>query len=264
MTPKAILTVLILLFGITNVGAQIDPNRLYLNSATVISSDIKASATWYRKYMKFKMADYRPDGYALMTKGEFSIKFIQGQNTIKLHELNFANGKKFVNGIDKIGFAVNQFDSLELYFRRNEERFLEEPAHHKNLNCRTMIVEDPDGNKILFMDRPDHQKTYTVRPVFFCISSSDYITSLKWYKSKMGFVEMELKDDANIHYQNYLKRDDIILELVHLPYESLETTEFMPVERDLAAIDVVSFRLGTAKKVAFEMDNNGNKIVLKY
>ncbi|MGL1885398.1 MAG: hypothetical protein OCD76_02690, partial [Reichenbachiella sp.] len=65
-----------------------------------------------------------------------------------------------------------------------------------------------------------------------------------------------------LHYQNLLIKDNITLELLHLPYESLETTEFMPIERDLAQIDQLIFKTGAAQKEAFEMDNNGNKIIL--
>jgi len=188
------------------ISAQIDPNKLAMSSVTIISSNIKASATWYRRYMKFKMVDYRPEKYAKMTKGGFRLNLIQGKNTIVSKELNFSKGKKYVNGIDKIGFSINQFDSLQLYLERYEETFVKKSYFDKNLNCKTMTVQDPDGNKIQFLDQPNNTNNYTVTPKLFSISSSDYITSLKWYKNKMGFKEFELKDESNIHFQNFLKK----------------------------------------------------------
>ncbi|WP_162555922.1 VOC family protein [Reichenbachiella versicolor] len=261
---KGILLLLTTLFACLDASAQNDPNKLAMTSVTVVCSDIKTSATWYRRYMKFKMMEYRPEKYAKMIKGGFRLNLMQGQNTIVLNQINFSKGKKYVNGIDKIGFTVNQFDSLKLYLERYEETFVQKDTMDVNIGYRTMTVLDPDGNKIQFLEAASSSKNYIVLPKLFAISSSDYIMSLKWYKAKMGFKELKLNDEKNIHFQNYLRKDDILLELIHLPYESLETTEFMPVERDLASFDALSFKIGLAKTNAFKLDNNGNKIVLKH
>lgn len=244
--------------------AQINPNELAMTSMTIISSDIKASATWYRKYMRFRMVEYRPSKHAKMRKGTFDLNLKQGQNTIVIKDINFSKGKKYINGIDKVGFRVNQYDSLKSLLTKAEETFVQEDTLDGNIGFRTMTVLDPDGNKIQFLEVPSTTQKYIIQPTLFTISSSDYITSLKWYKSKMGFREVKLKDESNIHFQNYLKKDNIILEIIHLPYESLETTEFMPIERDLAAFDALSFQIGFAREHAFTLDNNGNKIALKH
>ena len=126
-----------------------------------------------------------------------------------------------------------------------------------------MIVVDPEGNKVQFFDRPESDEKFSMIPSLFSINCPDYGTTRSWYMEKMGFREIELSDDANASFQSFFKKDNIILELIHLPFESLETTEFMPVDRDLASYDQISFRTGLAKKAVFEMDNDGNKIVLK-
>src|SRR5690606_33166418 len=128
----------------------------------------------------------------------------------------------------------NQYDSLEMYFQRYEQKFHVPTYFDENLGMRTMIVKDPDGNQVQFFDKPDDGTGFKLDPMFFSINSSDYITTYNWYTEKMGFVAMEVRDDSKSAYQTYLKKDGIILELVHLPYESIETTEFMPIDRDLA------------------------------
>ena len=245
----------------TSIAQPID--ELTLVNSTLISRDVKTTANWYRRFLKFKVGEYRPEKHIKMTRDGFQLTIRKGRSTLLADQIVFAKGKKYIHGIDKIGFSTNQFDSLHMYFQRYEQKLLAEPFFDQNLQMRTMIIKDPDGTKIQFFDTPDGAKDYKIKASFFAINASDYITTFKWYTEKMGFVEMEVKDDSNSHFQNYLQKDGIILELIHLPYESIETTEFMPVDRDLASVERIVFREGLAKKAVFETDNNGNKVVYK-
>ena len=238
-------------------------DELSLSGTTLISRDIKTSANWYRRFLKMKVGEYRPDKHIKMSRNGFQLVLRKGRSTLLVDQIIFAEGKKYIHGIDKIGFTTNQFDSLHMYFRRYEQKYHTQPYFDKNLGVRTMVLKDPDGTKIQFFDLPDGEKDFKLIASFFAINASDYITTLKWYTEKMGFSEMEVKDDSNAHFQTYLEKDGIILELIHLPYESIETTEFMPVDRDLASVERLVFREGLAKKTIHKMDNNGNQIVYK-
>lgn len=246
---------------IAQSGADI--NELTFASAQIIVRDLKTSATWYRKFLKFKVKEYKPEKHVKMENGSFQLTLIKGKNTLLLREITFTKGKKYVNGIDKIGFSTNQFDSLNIYFQRYKQKYYKPVSFDENLGVRSMEISDPDGNKLVFLDEPGSEQKFTLRPSFFSINSSDYINTLKWYTTHFNFKEMELNDDSKSHFQNLLRQDGITLELIHLPYESLETTEFMPLDRDLASFDRIAFRTGLGKKVKFELDNNGNKIVLR-
>lgn len=238
-------------------------DELSMYHVTLISRDIKEMAAWYRKFLKFVVLEYVPDKHVKMRRGEFQIHIQKGQNTLLAREITFKKGKKYVNGIDKIGFDTNQFDSLNLYFERYEQKYYEKPYLEPNLGKKSMIVLDPEGNKLQFFDVPSEAERFTMIPVFFSINCSDYATTRSWYKEKMGFNDLELKDESKAGFQNFFTNGNIILELLHLPLESLETTEFMPIDRDLASYDQIMFRTGLAKKIVHEMDNGGNKIVLK-
>ncbi|MCV9389099.1 VOC family protein [Reichenbachiella ulvae] len=250
-----------LMFQSQPAFSQTDLNELRFTRATLIVRDLKTSAAWYRKFLQFKIEEYRPNKHVKMRNNDFQLILTQGNATLLKSQIRFKEGKKYINGITKIGFDINQFDSLHLYLERYEQKLAKDTYKDKNLSLNTFIAEDPDGNLIQFFDVPDNNTKYTVTPSFFTIQSSDYINTLKWYTSHLGFEEIEVVDDSNIHYQNFLKKDDITLELIHLPYESMETTEFMPVDRDLAMIEELTFKIGVAKNKAFELDNNGNKIV---
>ncbi|MFY0624842.1 MAG: VOC family protein [Reichenbachiella sp.] len=243
--------------------ATVNLNELRMSSAVIIVKDLKSSASWYYKYLKFKIKEFKPEKHVKMTHNGFQLTLRKGKSTLLLREITFTKGKKYVNGINKLGFTSNQFDSLNFYLQRHEQKFMKPASLDQNIGKQTMIVYDPDGNQIFLIDEPSDPSSFILKPNFLSINSSDYITTLKWYTTHLGFEEIELKDDSNAHFQSLLRKDDIILELIHLPYESLETTEFMPIERDLASFDRVVFEKGLAKKVISELDNNGNKIVIR-
>ncbi|PIB36367.1 hypothetical protein BFP72_13665 [Reichenbachiella sp. 5M10] len=250
-----------LMFHSAPVFSQKSINELRMTSAVLIVKDLKVSAGWYRKFLQFSIEEYRPNQHVKMRNDEFQLTLRQGNGTLLQSQIRFKEGKKHINGIEKIGFKTNRFDSLHLYLERYEQPFAQDIFADQNLDILSFVAEDPDGNKIRFFDAPNNSQLYEIDPCYFTIQSSDYINTLKWYTTQMGFEEIEIVDDTNLHFQNYLTKDGIILELIHLPYESVETTEFMPLERDLAQIEQVTFKIGTAKTKAFVMDNNGNKVV---
>ncbi|MBU2914414.1 MULTISPECIES: hypothetical protein [Reichenbachiella] len=251
----------VMMFHPKPVFSQKSISELRMTGATLIVKDLKVSAGWYRKFLQFSIEEYRPNQHVKMRNDEFHLTLRQGSGTLLKSQIRFKEGKKYINGIDKIGFKTNRFDSLHLYLAHYEQKLFKDTYTDPNLPIESFIAIDPDGNKIQFFNHPNNSQLYEIDPCYFTIQSSDYINTLKWYTTQMGFEEIEIVDDTNLHFQNYLTKDGIILELIHLPYESVETTEFMPLERDLAQIEQVSFKIGTAKTKAFVMDNNGNKVV---
>jgi len=253
-----------LLFCLSNniSNAQNKIEELRMSNVTIIVSDLQATATWYKKFLKFKIEEYRPQKHVKMSKGDLQIILQQGRNTLILDQINFTKGKKYVNGIDKIGFDTNKFDSLYSYLERNEQKFQQTVVIDNNLGKRTFIVKDPDGIKLQFFEISSKEKDFKLIPVLFSLNASDYALTRSWYMEHFGFEELTLKDQDKAINQNLFKKDRIILELLHFPFESLETTEFMPIDRDLASFEKITFKLNFAKTKAFEMDNSGNKIVL--
>ncbi|MGL1885984.1 MAG: VOC family protein, partial [Reichenbachiella sp.] len=182
--------------------AQHSINELRFTSATLVVKDLKASAAWYRKFLKFKIEEYKPNQKVKMRNDEFVITLQQGNSTLLKSQIQFKEGKKYINGIDKIGFDTNRFDSLYMYFERYEQPITLDSTEQKNIAKRTFIVKDPDGNNVQFFDGTIKSEQFAISPSFFSIQSSDYINTMKWYKEEMGFQEIKMLDNTHLHYQN--------------------------------------------------------------
>jgi len=254
----------IIMLSAAGIQAQ-SPNKstnLEFYSATIIVRDLKSSAGWYRKFLKFKAKEYKPNKYVKMQKDSFKLVLKQGKNTLLFSQIRLPKGKKYVHGFSKIGFITNQIDSLYQYYQRYDLNLYEGIVYDPNLKKKYFVVADVDGNKIQILEEKNDSPKIEIQPRFFTIISSDYLRSIKWYKENLGFDDLEIVDRSNINFQNLLINDNIILEVLHMPFESLEITEFMDVGRDLAGFDELKFRLSNGTKSSFQMDNNGNKIQL--
>jgi len=240
--------------------AQSTSSDFQLSGATIIARDVKLSATWYRKYLDIAIKEYKPQQYVKMKTGDFNLYIKQGKGVLLKSQIRFPKGKKYVNGIDKIGFSTNNFDAVKEKLIASEQKILEDVTEDKNLKMRYFLTSDPDGNKVQIFDASNPLDSTLTKAMFFSITSSDYINTMSWYEENIDFTEIKTVDESKIHYQNLLHKGDVIFEIIHLPYESLETTEFMPVSRELASFDGIKFKSGVGKKSTFEMDNNANKV----
>lgn len=245
---------------IENSFAQSRSNDFQLSGVTIIARDVKLSATWYRKYLDITIKEYKPQQHVKMKIGEFDLYIKQGNGVLLKSQINFPKGKKYVNGIDKIGFSTNKFDVVKEKLIASGQKILEEVTEDKNLELRYFLTADPDGNKVQIFDAPNPADSASTKAMFFSITSSDYINTMSWYEENIDFTEIKTVDESKIHYQNLLHKGEVIFEIIHLPYESLETTEFMPMGRELASFDGIKFRSGEGKSSTFEMDNNANQV----
>lgn len=244
----------------SNIHAQSQTEDFYIAGLTIVARDVKLSATWYRKYLNIGITEYKPQKHVKMKTGDFSLYIKQGKDVMVRSQINLPKGKKYINGIDKIGFATNRFDETIEKLTDSGQHLAEGVTEDKNLKMRYFVATDPDGNKVQIFDRPNPVDSMVTQAMFFSILSSDYINTMKWYEKNIDFTEVEIVDEAKIHYQNILHKDDVIFEIIHLPYESLETTEFMPIGRELAGFEGLTFKSNNGKMATFETDNNANKI----
>lgn len=262
--PSKYLLTLFFLLGSTLNGAslwaQTTNDDFHLHSATIVAKDVKLSATWYRKYLDVAIKEYKPQQYVKMKTGEFDLLIRQGKNILLRNQITFPKGKKYVNGINKIGFSTNQFEVVRERLLDSGQKLIEDVTEDKNLNKQYILTTDPDGNKVqIFKDHVVADSVVT-RAMFFSITSSDYINTMRWYEENFDFTEIKTVDESKIHFQNLLQKGEVIFEIIHLPYESLETTEFMPLDRELASFEELKFKSGAGKAANFDMDNNANKI----
>ena len=243
-----------------DLHAQEKSSDFILSGATIVARDVKISATWYRKYLDISIKEYKPQKHVKMKAGEFDLFIRQGKNVLLKSQIQFPKGKKYVNGITKIGFSTNQFDEVLEKLKESNQKLIEEPTEDANLKMRYFLTSDPDGNQVQIFDKPNTLDSAQTEAIFFTITSSDYINTMKWYEENIDFTEVETIDESKIHYQNLLHKGDVIFEIIHLPYESLETTEFMPLGRELAGFEAINFKSKSGKTSSFQMDNNANNV----
>lgn len=255
-----ILLIFILITFNHDLSAQEKSTDFQLSGATIIARDVKLSATWYRKYLDITIEEYKPQQHVKMQTGDFNLLIKRGKSILLKSQIKFPKGKKYVNGITKIGFSTNKFDEVKGKLLASNQKLLEEVTEDKNLQMRYFLTSDPDGNQVQIFDKPNPIDSVITKAMFFSITSSDYINTMKWYEENIDFTEIKIVDESKIHYQNLLHKGDVIFEIIHLPYESLETTEFMPLGRELASFDELKFKSGEGKTSTFEMDNNANKV----
>ncbi|MEO9967607.1 MAG: VOC family protein [Reichenbachiella sp.] len=266
IATKIIIVLLALPFwnGPNPVFAQSSEDDFVLSGITVIARDVKLSATWYRKYLDIAIKEYKPRQHVKMKAGDFTLFIKQGNNVLIRSQLNLPKGKKYINGIEKIGFATNNFEAVKENLLASGQKILEDVTVDENLGLRYFLTSDPDGNKVQILDRPNPAvnpaDSVITEAVFFSVMSSDYINTMRWYEQNIDFTEIKTVNESKIHYQNLLQKGHVIFEIIHLPYESLETTEFMPLDRVLAGFDQIVFKSGEGKISTFELDNNANKI----
>lgn len=255
--------ILILSLSFYQVDAQTENNNFQLSGTTIIARDVKLSATWYRKYLDIAIKEYKPQKHVKMKAGDFNLLIKQGKSVMIKSQIQFPKGKKYVNGISKIGFSSNKFDDVKEKLLASNQKLIEDVTEDKNLKMRYFLTTDPDGNQVQIFDKPNPVDSTITTAMFFSITSSDYINTMKWYEENIDFSEIKIEDESKIHYQNLLHKGDVIFEIIHLPYESLETTEFMPLGQELAGFEKIKFKSGTGTSSTFEMDNNANKIEWK-
>ncbi|UXX81122.1 VOC family protein [Reichenbachiella carrageenanivorans] len=260
---KYVLTLIFLLNLVIHAPvalAQSANSDFQLSGATIVAKDVKLSATWYRKYLDIAIKEYKPQQHVKMRTGEFDLLIRQGKNILLRNQIKFPKGKKYVNGINKIGFSTNQFEEVRERLLASGQKLIEDVTEDKNLNMQYILTSDPDGNTVQIFNDPIPSDSIMTRAMFFSITSSDYINTMRWYEENFDFTEVKIVDESKIHFQNLLQKGNVIFEIIHLPYESLETTEFMPLDRELASFEELKFKSGTGKATNFEMDNNANKV----
>ena len=262
---RTLLIILTFLFCYNNSNAQSVVDSLktefHLSEATLLAKDIKLSATWYRRYLNLDIKEYKPQKIVKLKTGAFLLSIKQGRNIIIRSQVRLPNGKKYINGINKIGFACNQFTSLYEALISNDQKIVEEISFDKNIAMRFFVTQDPDGNSIQIFDQPNKVEKLTCSAILFSIISSDYINTMRWYEENIDFTAVEVIDDTKIHFQNLLHKGEVLFEIIHLPYESLETTEFMPLGRELTGFEQLTFKSQLGKNSTFRMDNNANRII---
>ena len=243
-----------------SIGAQPqDSTAFHIRSVSLLSKDMKRTALWYKTFLHFKLTTYSRGQYVKLHHEGFELHILQGKNVLLPSAVALPKGKTTINRIAKIGFACRDFGAIYEHLKKESQTIAQDLTIDLNLGMSYFIALDPDENQIQIFES-DADASAQLQPMFFSITTSDYIHTAKWYKDYVHFAEISIEDDRKAHFQALLSKGGVVFEIIYLPYESAEITEFMPEGFELAGIAQITFQSEQGKTAAFETDNNANKI----
>jgi catechol 2,3-dioxygenase-like lactoylglutathione lyase family enzyme len=166
---KRLLVLTIVLAGVAqgqNPGGA-DPLsgfRPYLIGISV--PDLQQAATWYEQKLGFKRggSEKTDTGTALIVEESpgIAVELLQFGGSFSIRRSNpdydTASGK--LQGIVKIGFAVDNLEAAVADLKRKQVRVIREITELKSFNVKFFLIEDNNGNVIqLFQARKNQPQT---------------------------------------------------------------------------------------------------------
>lgn len=255
---------IVLLFGVMDVrGQKTEGGEVQLIAGTLIARDIIKSASWYVKHLNFKVKESKREEYAIIENGHFILKVVTAKRTITAAQVRMPEKKERINGFYELGFLCSDLDSLMYQYEGRGIRRLQELEYDEDYNTKTVVLADPDGNRVkLFQATSAQKKTFNYfKANYLAITTSDVETSVRWYQSNLGFEEVKNNYSRNSPVSfSLLKRGDVLLELQELAGKTMEITELLSDQIELTRFDVITLGPVGKKERADITDNDGNKL----
>lgn len=254
----------VLLFGVADVrGQKAATGEVQLIEGTLIARDIIKSASWYVRNLNFKVKESKREEYAIIENGHFRLRVITAKRTITAGQVRMPEKKERINGFYELGFLCSDLDSLMYQYEGRDIRRLTELEYDEDYKTSTVVLADPDGNRVkLFQATSAQKKTFNYfKANYLAITTSDVETSVRWYQTHLGFEEVSnnYSRSSSITF-SLLRRGDVLLELQELAGKTMEITELLSDQIELTRLDVVTLGTVGKKERTDITDNDGNKL----
>ncbi len=259
------LKVWVLLMGMgLYAGAQeVKNEELQLQGATLVARDIIKSASWYVRHLNFKVKKSKRGELAIIENGHFSLTVVTAKRTVTASQVKLPEKKERINGFYEIGFLCSDLDSLLYQYEGRGINIVQQPEYNEYFQATTVVLADPDGNRVrLFQATPAQKKTFNYfKAHYLAVTTSEVENSVRWYETHMGFEAVRNNNSRISPVSSCLmKRGQVWLELQEVAGRTMEVTELLSNQVELARLHEVS--LGTASSktpVQPITDNDGNK-----
>lgn len=126
--------------------------------SAIIVSNLDASIDWYEKNLGFKIdnqAELASRGIrqANLSTNHVRLELIEIKGTVNARDVLQGpfEGKR-LNGLFKIGFAVQNFEKTIKTLRQNHVKFQGDVVTDPITNQKMVIIRDPDDNRIQLFD----------------------------------------------------------------------------------------------------------------
>lgn len=127
--------------------------------SAIIVSDIENSIDWYSKRFNFKVVsktDLEERGFkqANLKTDSILLELIEIEGTFDAKKAVEENTEyKFVKGIFKIGFQVNDLNFWIEHLKNEQTDFFGDVVSDPNSGKKMLIIKDPDGNYIQLFEK---------------------------------------------------------------------------------------------------------------
>lgn len=217
---------------------------------------------WYVNQLGFKEKECT-DATCTLSKEGFEITLFEHSEAILLNSVDLPNEDSFIAGIYKYGFVVEDLDALFTSFQSKELDLFGGIITDDELNARSFILLDPEGNFIQFFEsrgklerlRADAQW----QPSFIMLISQDLLQSKSWYEDQ-GFEEIANHDNVERNIlQRVLFNGEMIIEMSQVGTQIAPKDKYPDINEQVTGITSLGVK-STKNTTVFDPDKN--KLVL--
>lgn len=237
-----------------------------ITSLNLSARNLKTSVLWYKRNLGFVIKDVKinESGKLKMEGLEISVK--QPKRTLLAKNIKLPKGKMQINGFNELGFKTSFFDSLYQYLDEKNIKVDSIVASGPPADTRKFVAYDPDGNRIHFIEDQSLEKPNFpgLEVYFYSLITADLKNALSWYRDRLGFEETyNLDSPTKNRFCRIMQRGNIVLEIIHSPNRSMETTELLSYDVELAGFSRIGLTLNEKGSPKEDFDNDGNRLLIK-
>jgi len=178
---------------------------LKISGFSLASADPAQLATWYGANLGFDV--HNETDAVQMNLDDFSLSIA----TASAKPEPAPQGKRHP-GFFKIGFKTPTLDKVHQRLMANGSEFRGEIFFDNNLQTRSLVALDSDGNRVQFFE----DKTVNgLKPYFFSIMALDFEATKAWCESSLGLKEIHQLDlPSRGLLIRLMAKDGVLLELI--------------------------------------------------
>lgn len=226
-------------------------NQFEILELNLITKQPEVLAKWYEKHLDFQVSN----DFELLYHDNLTITLEERKKARHRDSLKEAYNVQRLPGLYKFGFITNQFDNLVASLKNSGAQLVGSVVQDNNLNRRTVIVKDPDGNRIQLFEDFGQDK---LKPYFLALTVEDIGLQEKWYQMKLPLTEvynLDLKDQSI--FIRLLEGENLAVELIQLDQHKVK--ESLDPSR---LIGYHSLKMKGLRE-PFETDAEGNLLIVE-
>ncbi len=201
---------------------------------------------WYKDNLNFEEVS-TTGNEVLLRLVDFELRLNHSPTALRRDSVQLP--VRYLQGYFKLGFATNDIEQLYSDLQGVDVRLMGEIFDDANLDRKSFIAFDPDGNRIQFFSSvlPDAE---ALVPFFVAVITSDLEKTVQLYSELLESPEIIENDLASRDiYIRLLHKPEMLIELIHTPSNSI-SAEVVPGHENLEVhgISQITFGVNRASR----------------